>query len=533
MIAGYAADVAEGPDLLDIQDEVDALCSVIAAKTVRPPLSIGLFGDWGSGKSFFMGKMIERIELLARVSEAAGGDSSFCARVVQIRFNAWHYSDADLWASLVSTIFEELFEAGPLAIERQKAESDERQRLVSELRQARGIYEEAERDLEAARTAVDVATRSMSTVQHERRRGEARWTELRRALAALGRLAGDESFAELAREVTTVRTESRGLGERFRAVVRPLVRGPERGKRLALLAMFVLVPLAAGLVLGGAVQSDRLGTTLGALTGLAAWLLARLREVSDAMRKVERAAGEVEQLAKEQPAGGPEELVEALRHREQAAGQHLREAERDLENAKQAVEELARGRRFYRFLEERAASGDYRQRLGLISLVRRDLEKLSRLLDPDARDPAGEPPPVERIVLHGDAARSGRGEVLGDDALPRRRCVRHRRGAHGPVLHRRGGAGRRRDQPGGAGGHASRRGARARPGRGPEPAAQRARHRPLAPLVHGPARARDRHADGPAEAVPDRGLSGGRAGLRGEASPGTVQGTLKLEARRA
>jgi hypothetical protein len=48
-------------DLLDIRDEVEALATVIAARQIEPPLAIGLFGDWGTGKTFFMNRLEERI----------------------------------------------------------------------------------------------------------------------------------------------------------------------------------------------------------------------------------------------------------------------------------------------------------------------------------------------------------------------------------------------------------------------------------------------------------------------------------------
>jgi KAP family P-loop domain len=50
----YTSDQAKGDDLLGITREVEALASLVAARAVSPPLSIGLFGEWGSGKSFFM-----------------------------------------------------------------------------------------------------------------------------------------------------------------------------------------------------------------------------------------------------------------------------------------------------------------------------------------------------------------------------------------------------------------------------------------------------------------------------------------------
>ena len=93
-------------DRLGFRRYARALASVIADKSVAPPLSIGLFGAWGSGKSF----LIERIreELLDIASRAEPGVSGFCRRVVPVDFNAWHYAETDLWASLFVCILESL-----------------------------------------------------------------------------------------------------------------------------------------------------------------------------------------------------------------------------------------------------------------------------------------------------------------------------------------------------------------------------------------------------------------------------------------
>jgi KAP family P-loop domain len=80
----------------------EALATVIAARSVRPPLSIGLFADWGTGKSFFLGALDARVGELAET-----GGSSFCGGVRSVWFNAWHYSDAELWPSLAAHIFEQ------------------------------------------------------------------------------------------------------------------------------------------------------------------------------------------------------------------------------------------------------------------------------------------------------------------------------------------------------------------------------------------------------------------------------------------
>ncbi|MEU4689972.1 P-loop NTPase fold protein [Actinoplanes sp. NPDC023714] len=61
------------------------------------------------------------------------------------------------------------------------------------------------------------------------------------------------------------------------------------------------------------------------------------------------------------------------------------------------------GQRLYRFLSERAASGDYRSRLGLISTIRRDFQQLIKLMDDWRSTPDDDARrPVDRIVLYID-----------------------------------------------------------------------------------------------------------------------------------
>src|SRR6202453_328844 len=66
-ISDIISDVAtpEITDDLNIKADVLALASIIAYKEVQPPLAIGLFGNWGSGKSFFMNKLQTNIRQLA------------------------------------------------------------------------------------------------------------------------------------------------------------------------------------------------------------------------------------------------------------------------------------------------------------------------------------------------------------------------------------------------------------------------------------------------------------------------------------
>ncbi|MEM9214850.1 MAG: P-loop NTPase fold protein [Cyanobacteria bacterium P01_F01_bin.150] len=116
----FKNDVANGKDLLGIEDEVNALAEVLGMRALRPPLAVGILGGWGSGKSFVMHLMRQRLKSIYQQSvskqrawavEANNQSeeiSPFVGHIYQIYFNSWTYAKADLWSSLMQTIFYEL-----------------------------------------------------------------------------------------------------------------------------------------------------------------------------------------------------------------------------------------------------------------------------------------------------------------------------------------------------------------------------------------------------------------------------------------
>ena len=144
--SGVVSDAESAIDQLGMTRDVDSLAALLAARDTAPPLSVALLGNWGSGKSSFMQQVINRVDSLATASRRNPQASAYAAEVLQVRFNAWHYSDDHLWVGLVEHLFREL--AG-----RRDAKDDGGQRAAMEAKLA---SEEARRDqLAEDLTAVD------------------------------------------------------------------------------------------------------------------------------------------------------------------------------------------------------------------------------------------------------------------------------------------------------------------------------------------------------------------------------------------
>jgi hypothetical protein len=112
----FSNDQAAGTDLLEASVEAAALAEMLLLRELEPPIVLGVLGGWGSGKSFALHLIAERMKQIrclpvdATMAWASDRDASFAyvGHVYTVRFDAWTYAKADLWASLMQTIFQEL-----------------------------------------------------------------------------------------------------------------------------------------------------------------------------------------------------------------------------------------------------------------------------------------------------------------------------------------------------------------------------------------------------------------------------------------
>lgn len=421
--AVYSVENDEGEDKLGIEAEAQAFARLILDKDVKPPLSIGLLGDWGSGKSFFIEKIKKNITALADEKRP-----ELHSTVVQIEFNAWHASDANLWASLVTNIFDEIWhKVSPAGDSRDLKAA--RKQLEAQIKQARGAVHEAEAQVETGRAALAKAEEDL-----QQKRALLAWSAYVREvsaeqLKALASAAGWREPIQTINDVDNAVRELAASGNRLQALGATLLERP-----LAHIALPVVVMLGAA---GGALAwidastltawQQKLSQVLAVVAGVAGAVIAPLKLAKTQVDRLAQGLGRIQK--------GFNAHLDKLSSSESQADQEralrVERARRELESAKESVN-VARTRlaelmnqqvaldpvhRLGSFLQERVQSGQYRAQQGIISLVHKDFSELSRYMKDlrDARAAAADatgaqagkpnPPPIQpidRIVIYVD-----------------------------------------------------------------------------------------------------------------------------------
>jgi KAP family P-loop domain len=414
---GISADLVDpGQGIPREQDDLGVLTYVAMTATAivrndtKLPLSIGLFGEWGSGKSYFMGLLREQVKELA-----SSGDSAYCSGIVQIGFNAWSYADANLWASLGDEIFREL--AGPVKGEEEGEDRERREQLRTWLAGEQGQVKELEAAKAAATAEVAKLRGELETREHVR--ANSALTLLRATVQAVqaNTQAADElksawdklGLKDEAEQARILADAVTGTRDDVTAIRRAAAPGNRRYLVAAVLAaglVLVVTGLAASGMLGQSLSRVLTGTGLAALFAAGVTFATLTKRVADGVRSIADLANQIRQRTQ---AGENKQVKAALDEvrtaeaREQVLQAQLDQVVARVGELGRELIELSPGRRLYAFIAERAASEDYRRQLGLIATIRRDFEKLARLQEQWRTDKDGHSPrPIDRIVLYID-----------------------------------------------------------------------------------------------------------------------------------
>lgn len=375
---GEAAPALE--DHLGVEVYVGMLATLIARRSTAMPLSIGLFGEWGSGKSYFMELLRQQVEVLSHGATAR--DSAYLTDIIQVRFNAWHYADTNLWASLAAEFFEQLAREDTDPVE------ERRLGIAAQLTHAQQEQEALQKSATAARDRAVRLRSVLADATAARDRATRTFNRhLLRAVLADERIRTDlEGLADRLgvgrteqERVLRIADDVRGIGDDL-AATRRVAAARSRRWPFVLLVIATLLLAAAAFVPAEWVGWFRGGTLatlaglvggIGVAAGRARALMRDLRGLADRAEMVEAAVregdGELAGLATQ---------VRLAETHEAAARAEAEEALSRVAELRRQLEQLQPGRRLYDFLAERAASTEYRSQLGIISLVRRDFEQL-------------------------------------------------------------------------------------------------------------------------------------------------------------
>jgi nucleoside phosphorylase len=413
-LAAYDPDSTFGPDLLGIRADVNAFASVIAAHTTSPPLSIGVFGEWGYGKSFFMRQVRDRVAEIASDARASGRlqkDIAYYKRIVQIEFNAWHYVEGNLWASLVEHILFNLQISDSPQDEAQALQT----KLLSELgiqtlakTEIAGKVEELKADLAAIEQSIAEKNKELEETAEEIQ--TLKVTNILGAVMALPETKAEIEKLNVLRSDLDLPAVNEGIDDmrhaiaeaeavvgRSTALLLPLVSAPDRRRKLIWLSILLLCAPLVGIIVGwllsarGTQWLTQVGAILATLTTWLYVLIGGLRRatswVAARVKKIEQVKQHLEARIESETAKVRDRIIELKTQREDLLAKYV-EQQTQLSAAQKNVEQLEDELKhatplhlLAKLIQDRVESNDYRKHLGLLALVRRDFERISKFIE--------------------------------------------------------------------------------------------------------------------------------------------------------
>lgn len=449
-IARFNADTGSKNDQLQIERYVNSFARVIASRNLKPPLSIGLFGDWGSGKTFFMELLHDKIEAYSKEDFNINAPL-YWKNICQIKFNAWHYAETNLWASLVSTIFNEL----RLYLDGDEKESDAFNQLLIKLEVAGELRKEAQEKLDAAVKEHDKAKKKLLTAEKELsglpampELSDKKLREILEQSVKEGFTGGTISLPDLLRSageslnrndlntaadqidkgITTIKefrlmlddVESLSTRTSFWWRILSTAKLYKSKKFWVIVSILTAIP-AIGIFLQQKFFSSEMWPhvwsvifeLITAFSAVITWMHTKIKKaggVFDQLNSVQKSIErQIEDAQNADRLKYETERDKAIRN-EKNALENLEKARLEQLQAANAVEEATRAlkestsqERFSHFIRERAASADYHKHLGLIAMVHRDFQRLSELMiNMQTSNVVSDIKRIERIVLYVD-----------------------------------------------------------------------------------------------------------------------------------
>jgi tRNA A37 threonylcarbamoyladenosine biosynthesis protein TsaE len=416
-------------DPLLIRPDVEAFAALLASKDLEPPLSIGLFGPWGSGKTTFLRRLQRAVKRRANEAQTAAKNSqktSYVSNVVHVDFNAWHFAEDALTSSLVDTILREM--SSYIKLE-QPTFGDEWSKLkLEQLETTKRTLEAAEAVKAAAQKAVTDAEAALAAAQNKTAEVttglqavvQAVWTTTKTALQSAPEVK-DSGVLEAVGNTVKTSAELQAKLNSIRTRPARLLSDLGWGRTLLFAAMVLVLPALVGWIVrtitgqGGQEVITAITTLLVVVGG---WLRTATQAVSKVDQAIARVAEEYEnRIAADPSVRQAQKNLDAAQVNATTAELGVQSAREALAKAQAAAANATLPAQMLQLVSSRIEDKTYNKELTTLSLARADLQALSKILgdqNKTANPPAGDPsqpgaapvtPPIrtiERVILYID-----------------------------------------------------------------------------------------------------------------------------------
>jgi len=415
-------------DPLAIRRDVETFAALLASKSLEPPLSIGLFGPWGSGKTTFLKRLrraVQRRADEARASIVASQQTPYVSNVVHVDFNAWHFAEEALTSSLVDTILRAL--SAYIKDDKQIAGKAWRQQKLEALETTKRKVEAAMAVERAAQARVSEAETSLTDTQAKAAQAA---TSLRAVLQGVWLATKQELHASRVVKDSGVLDavgDTIGSTEDLHDRLEALRKRPARllgdlgwSKSLVFAALVLVVPPLIAWLTNKVLATGQVVQVLSFATATLSVMGVWARAATGAVNKVDTALTVVadayaKRLAEDGGVITAEKELDAAYGSAATAAAGLQVAREELARARAEAANATLPAQMLQLVSRRIDAQTYDQELTTLSLARADLEALSILLrdqrsdaasvsEVPAADAAPEPPAraIDRVILYID-----------------------------------------------------------------------------------------------------------------------------------
>lgn len=380
-------------DQLNVTNDIKAFASLLAYKNATPPIAIGLFGNWGSGKSYFMANIRKEIEVLS-----ATKNLDYCDRIVHVEFNSWFYRDADLWSSLVAKIFYELNVF--LNEDENEPSVDSFYKELTSVKEDLEVVSIELKEIQLEQTELALKL-SAATAEKDRKAEKLSGVKIKDILSAVleNKLVKEELDKvnidlekKVGDSIDELQKSANELDSEYKRFIVTLKLFWGKGTRFVWFIAFIVLVVGAIPFIYSSIQ-DQLTVIVTGFIHAVAFITGFKSFLQPIYKKVNKGYLKLDSIVKSW-----NKLVENEKNKKSL---EIKELETEVEIAKQKEEilianiavksakenalrkeitDIKSGKKLVEFVQERSKSDRYKSKLGVISWVREDFEELDKLI---------------------------------------------------------------------------------------------------------------------------------------------------------